>query len=111
MNSNDLKNKLLNNSDKVMDKLLYLLSGKDDAVINPWEREAINTLYPTLHNIMVNTADLKKISAESTKDITGALCRGKISVDEALKLMSVLKVKSDIEDLPDMLAKLTELKK
>ena len=73
MDSNELRKQFLNKSTDVIDKVFYLLSGKDDAVINPWEREAINILYPTLHNIITNASDLKRIDASSSKNITVAL--------------------------------------
>ena len=110
MDSNELRKKLLENSDQVLDKVLYLLSGKDDAVLNPWEREAIDVLYPTLHQIIINANDLKKIDAESTKDITRALSQGKITAQEAIQLMSMLQMKFDIDDANNLMQQLMALK-
>ena len=103
MNSEELRIEFLENSKDVLDKVFYLLSGEDDAVINPWEREAINVLYPTIHSIITNASDLKKIDAQTTKAIIYALSKGKITADEALKLMSMKKVQFEVEELPELM--------
>ena len=77
--------------------------------ISKTQQMAIDTLWPTIHTVAIKAQDREAIEAKTSQDIVGLLSKGKVSITEAKDLMSMLRDKSDIDDIRDLMARIEEL--
>ena len=69
-----------------------------DSDINPGRcnQDAQQAMWDALVPMMHKAGDLVHMNAQSTKDVTAALAAGKITVQEAIQLINLVKVSADI---------------
>jgi len=70
---------------------------------------AINTLLPIVTDLIKQTSDLQKIEAKNASEVIGLVAQGKISLTDASKFMALMQTKVEMEELPKLLEKISEL--
>ena len=81
-------------------RALGLPSLLDRSYVDPKE---YNDVWEALVPMMQSLTIREKINAENSKQILSLLSKGKINITEAKELMNILKVKSEIEELPKLI--------
>lgn len=104
-----LRVKLLESSAQVIDEVIARGTGKprDHRI----EDKDLNRVWDAVVPILQQVGDHRKIEASSCADVIKALSAGKVSVDEALKLMTMLRTQAESEVLPALEAKLAAMEK
>ena len=105
MNSKELRHYFLKQGKDLID--LQLDYSRKFKSISQAQKQA----FDVLGKILVETSDLQKINAGSTQQVILLLGKGKVSVDEALKLMELLRTQQEVELAPEMLKQLKKLNK
>ena len=82
----------------------YLAPDFKSLLVKPREE-----MWYLLKEIISRASDLDTINAKSTSEIITLLGKGKISIDEAIKLMKLLQTKQDIDELPKLIAAMEKL--
>ena len=100
--------------DQVMDHGIHMIKKlqsqmyEGDEPITTQQASAYDKLWPVIEGIIQQTSDLKKIEAENASDIIKLIAKGKITLKDAAVMMSLMQSKIEIEELPNLIAKLDE---
>ncbi len=111
MNDVELRDLFIKGAEFVINSELEAANGTRQLDLKDVDIPSYLRVWDVAKVIILNANNLKKIEAKSASDITNALSKGKISADDAVKLMTMLKLKSDVEELPKLLDQLSEIKK
>ena len=100
--------------EQVMKHGVKMISTVQDSMINdrglsPVQLNAYNMLWPILTDIISKTDDLKVLDAKSASEIISSVAKGKMTLKDATIMMSIMRQKVEIEELPILLAKLSDL--
>jgi len=68
----------------------------------------LDRAWEVLSPLLRQSGELRKIEAQTTKQILAGVAGGKLTIQEANDLMEILKVQQDIEELPKLLEQLSE---
>lgn len=104
----NIRNKVLDSAPDIVDLLHGLITNSSKGIAKT-QQMAIDTLWPTIHAVAIKAQDREAIEAKTSQDIVGLLSKGKVSITEAKDLMSMLRDKSDIDDVRDLMARIEEL--
>ena len=104
-----LRRQLLASSSQVIDEVIARGTGKprDHRI----EDKDLNRVWDAVVPILQQAGDYRKIEASSCADVIKALASGKVTVDESLKLMTMLRTQLEAEVLPALEAKLAAMEK
>ncbi|RLI66173.1 MAG: hypothetical protein DRO88_02585 [Promethearchaeia archaeon] len=106
----DIVDKLVANTYQILQwKFIFatnrMLEDEDEAVKAGLPRGYVNFDHTKLEQIVSMVEPLlkdaqatRKIEAQSSKDIIKLISQGKISLDEAIKLMSLMKIKLEVDE-------------
>jgi len=106
----DIVDKLVANTYQILQwKFIFatnrMLEDEDEAVKAGLPRGYVNFDHTKLEQIVSMVEPLlkdaqatRKIEAQSSKDIIKLIAQGKISLDEAIKLMSLMKIKLEVDE-------------
>lgn len=72
--------------------------------------EARQGMFSTLQTMLQQAGDLQKLNAQSTKGVIDALSAGKITINDALKMMELLDKQANIEKVNDIHAYVEQMK-
>jgi hypothetical protein len=100
--------------DEFIQKAYPIIDEYINAALGTSEFKATSTdartqVWDTIKTVILGATTLQKINAESTNNIIQMLANGDISIDQAMKLMSILEKQSNIDDLKEMKDKLDTL--
>ena len=68
----------------------------------------LEQIFDLTSKIILQTNDVRKYETQNASDVLKTLQSGKISLKEAKDLMAMFHTKMQIEELPELLAKLAE---
>ncbi len=105
----ELRDLFINGAEFVIKSELKASNGTKPLDLKSVDIPSYLRVWEVAKEIILNADNLKKIDAQSTKDVTTALSKGKITADEALKLMSMLKLEYEVSELPLLLDRLDQL--
>ena len=110
MTASKLRGKFVEQAEFILDK--YIELAKDDSEEHRTESiKAQNRIFDALVPMLQSAGDVQRIRAGSTGDIFNLLKRGKITVAEAERLMSMLHKDFEMTALPELMAQFEELNK
>ncbi len=66
-------------------------------------------MWDLLKDIISKASDVDRLTAKSTSEVIHLLGKGKVSIDQAMKLMELLKVEQEIKELPRLMKQLEAL--
>ena len=99
----ELRNTLLENCESLVKHKICCATGEQSPLnIALVDEKAVDDIWKAIVPIIQSTSDVFIYDAKSTNDIIMLLGRGKISINDAIKLMSLLQAKQDIEELPKL---------
>ena len=64
-----------------------------------YDHDTLNNIIDLVRPLLKNVSLLRKIDAQNASDVLRLLGTGKISIDDSLKLMNLLKGKSEIDEI------------
>ena len=100
----DLRTTLLESCNMLIrHKVCLAIGEKSPLNIALVDTKAVDDVWKAIVPIMQSTSDVFVYDAKSTNDIIMLLGRGKISINDATRLMSLLQTKQDIDDLPKLI--------
>lgn len=105
---NDLRAEFLREAKPVMDAYIDVACGNGAMKGN---KEIYGKVWDVLSQVILQADDMRIIHVRSNADILKLLRRGKITVDEAERLMSVMQKMFEMEQLPELLEKFESLQK
>lgn len=99
-----IRQAMLDRAPAVIDEILNrAISGKRNLYCNETELYKVwDAVVPMIQQV----GDHRKIEAQTCADVIKALGKGQVTVDEALKLMQMLRIQSESELLPEIANKL-----
>ena len=106
LTAKDMRNHLL--SDRAVWVIKYRLARAtgdtaDDHNVDAFlQKEVWDAIVPMIHKLN----DIEEIKADTASDVLSLLAKGKITIDDALKLMALMQEKQNIEELPALIAAL-----
>lgn len=106
----NIRQKLLNASEDVIDKMIEDAKGKDPLRVAEANR-AVDTIKKFAIDAAASSFDIQKIELKNTTTVLDLLSKGSIGIDDALKLMLILQKKEEIDTVPQLLEKLEQLHK
>ena len=97
MNSKQIKKKFLKGAPDVIDRVMEAYAGESNPLValSTKQSQLLKFIWPTLNAIITTSGDLQKIDAESKQTILDALKKGKITIEEAEKLLKMISDKND----------------
>ena len=98
----DLRKQIMSHSLGMIEKLQQIII-QDNVEINANQKEAYEMLWPMITNIVSKTEDLRIIEASNAKEVLSAVSKGKITFDEGMKMMQLLKDQQIIDEMPKLL--------
>ena len=63
-----------------------------------WDHDALNQVVEMVKPLMGSAQQIRKVEAETSKDIIKLIAKGKISIEEATSLMKLAKEKLSVEE-------------
>lgn len=103
----NLRTQILVHGVHMIEKLQTSIYNKDED-ISAEQQRSYEMLWPVISDIISKTDDLKIVEAKTASDVIEAVAKGKITMKDALILMSLIQSKTEIEELPKLIAKLDE---
>ena len=106
LTAKDMRNHLL--SERAVWVIKYKLARacgdtvKQESVDEFYLKEIWDAIVPMIHRLN----DIEEIKADTASDVLSLLAKGKVTIDEALKLMALMQEKQNIEELPALIAAL-----
>ena len=104
----DLRKQVLAHGVHMIEKLQKSIYNKDED-ISAEQARSYEMLWPVLENLIDKTEDLKVIQATNATEVIGAVTAGKMTMNEGLAMMALLKDQITIEELPKLLEQLGDL--
>ena len=104
----DLRKQVLAHGVHMIEKLQKSIYNKDED-ISAEQARSYEMLWPVLENLIDKTEDLKVIQATNATEVIGAVTAGKMTTNEGLAMMALLKDQITIEELPKLLEQLGDL--
>jgi len=106
-----LRQKFLDMAPTIMDKiyLAYTSPQHPRETLSAMEKQYMDYAWPTLHTIITTAGDILKIKANTAQDVVKAMGRGKITPEEAEKMLKVFETEQELGLLPDIARQLQEL--
>lgn len=96
---------------KVLKHKLCLATGEDSPLdFSVIAREDVDDICKVLYPIIQQSEELRALNAKSTSDVIQLLGKGKITPEQAFKLMEILEKQQNIEELPKLVKKLQKAK-
>jgi hypothetical protein len=105
----EIRANFLKKAEPLIDEYVGASLGKSQLSSN--DATARSEVWSLLRDILVNADDLKKVSASNTKSVLRLLRRGKITIDEAERLMRIMQTDFEVTELPALLEKFESLNK
>lgn len=110
MNAKSLRNKLFSElGEFLIDEYTSVIKGEGDFSSN--SVKAREDVFDILKEVILKESDTKKIIATSTESVLKLLRRGKITLEEAERLMKIMQTDFEITELPKLLEKFESLNK
>ena len=109
MNAKDLRKKLIDELGEFLIKeYSQVIRGKKSGFSSksPSAREEVFEIFKQM---ILMESDIKRIKARTTESVLKLLQRGKIDLDEAERLMKIMHVKFEIEEIPKLMEKLSDI--
>ncbi len=109
-NAKELRKEFLQNSSMVFDEIKARTLGRKSPHPNadePFLKMYWDALVPIIHA----ADDIQKLKATSTGDIIKLLGKGKITIQESLLLMELIKGRAEVDLAPALLAELKKINK
>ena len=97
----DLRTQVMAHSLSMVEKLQQIII-QDNVEINANQKEAYDMLWPIITNIVSKTEDLRIIEANNAKEVLIAVSKGKMTFDEGMKMMHLLKEQVIIDEVPKL---------
>jgi len=97
----DLRTQVMAHSLAMIEKLQQIII-QDNTEINANQKEAYEMLWPMITNIVSKTEDLRIIEANNAKEVLTAVSKGKMTFDEGIKMMHLLKEQVIIDEVPKL---------
>ena len=63
-----------------------------------FDHEVMGTVISIITPLLASAQQTRKVEAQTSKDIVKLVASGKVSIDEATKLMTLIKVRLDVEE-------------
>ena len=104
----DLREQIMDHSIHMIKKLQSQMY-KDSEAITKEQAVAYDKLWPVMQDIIEKTSEVKKIEAKNASDVIKLISGGKITLRDAGIMMTLLQSKVEIEELPKLLAQLSDL--
>ena len=82
---------------RVSDDQFNLVSGLPVGYMN-FDHEVLNSVLDMVKPLLSSAQQTKKVEAETAKDIVKLIKSGKLSIEDAMKLMNLLKSKVEVEE-------------
>lgn len=101
MSIQDITSLLIDRTYKVLEWRIHYAMNEMDKLPKGYlnfNHKALDEIVKLTEPLLKNAQLTKKIDAESTKSILDQLNSGKITTDEAVKLMKVMKSKTEVEE-------------
>ncbi len=108
MTAIELKQQLLKEAPKILRQ--YLKSAQGDGCLTAIGGEARKAIFEIIQQLILKAPELETIKAASTRDVIQLLGKGKITPEQAFKLMEILEKQQNIEELPKLVKKLQKAK-
>lgn len=105
--SQDLRTQVLDHSIpmiKMIQEGVY-----NDKPLTSVQQQHLDRLWPTIENVIQQTSDLEKIEAKNASDVINLVSKGKLTPERAIVFMKLLSMKTEIDELPKLLEKMSEL--
>ena len=106
-NAQDLRTQVLSLGIPAIEKVQQSLI--DGTQLDATEMQAYQMLWPIIENLISKTEDLKVIEAKNASEVLTAVTKGKITMSEGLGMMALLKDQVAIDELPNLIAKLSQI--
>lgn len=103
---NDLRAEFLREAKPVMDAYIDVACGNG---VMKGNKEIHGKVWEVLSQVILQADDMRKIHARTNADVMKLLRRGKITIVEAERLMSIMQKMFEMEQLPELLEKYAEL--
>ena len=109
MNTKDLRQELLTKGITVIRQKLAMATGENHIVnMAQLDKKSFDEVWEALVPMMQSAQDTVKLQAGTTDEIIKLLGEGKISTNDALKMMDMILKKTEADELPRLLEKLEE---
>jgi hypothetical protein len=93
---------------KLLDEYIAIVLGEKDQFTSKSAYHVASAL-GIIEQLILKASDLTNIEAATVGDIVKAIGKGKMSLDDGMKFMSVLQTKQNIEELPQLLEAIQKL--
>ncbi|OOZ38180.1 hypothetical protein [Solemya elarraichensis gill symbiont] len=104
---NKLRQEFLEKASPLIDEYINASLGKSELrSTNSGAREEV---WDALKQIILKASDVVKLHAESTKDVLSLLGDGKLSLNDAERLMKIMGTHQEATELTELLEKVDEL--
>lgn len=104
-----LRDQVLIHGVQMIEKLQGALYENGDE-LSQQQAVAYDRLWPIIEDMIRQTSDLKKIEAENAGEVLKLVSSGKITLKDATVMMSLLHSKVEIDELPNLLARMESMK-
>lgn len=106
-NAQTLRTQILDHSLSMIRELQDSFHNENQITVN--QQQAYDKLWPIIENMISKTEDLKIIEAKNASEVISAVVKGKMTVSDGAAFMALLKDQVTIDELPKLLAKLSEV--
>ncbi len=107
MNAQTLRKKFLDeNAEYILEQYTSVLRGGEYEARNA---KAMTQAVDMMLDLIMTAKDTDKIAVKTTAEVVALLGKGKISIEQALRLMELLKAEQEIHELPKLMEQLEKL--
>lgn len=108
--SGELRAKFISMADGLLETIVATAKGDTSfGSLYHGDADNIERVWELLHTVIAGSTETRKIEAGTTREIIKGVAAGKISIDEATKLMSMLKIQTEIDEVGELVSKLEAL--
>ena len=106
----DIRQYVLDNVEPIMETVMQgaIESSPHNALSNQ-QMTLISLVWPMLTKVVTDASDNVNLFAQNTNDVISLISKGRVSLEEAIQLMGILRTQSDVEDIKAISEKLEML--
>ncbi len=108
--SQDLRTQVLKHGVFMIEKLQNAVHNKDEDMSNQ-QYKAYEMLWPVLEGMISHTSDIQKMKLSNATDVIKLIAKGKISPKDGMDFLEILKIKTEIDEIPKLLEQIEGLEK